>query len=123
MTTGQALYEFWNSFGIPAYAETSVPEDTVYPWITYENTVTSFDDNGVTAAVNIWYHTESEAQPNAKVKEISDRIGLGGVTIPAEDGFIWIKKGSPWIRSLTDNDDNSVKRRFLNVRYEFCLTE
>lgn len=123
MTIGQALFEFWNSFGIPAYADTAVPDDNIFPWITYENTVTSFYDGGVTAAVNVWYHTESEAQPNAKVKEISERIGLGGVAVPAEDGFIWITKGSPWVRNLTDNDDNSIKRRFLNVHYEFCLSE
>lgn len=119
MTETQALYEFWNGFGLKAYPSTSVPEDTKFPWLTYEVQTAHFGSQPVNIAVNLWYHTDSEAIPNKKVKEISDEIGFGGVTIPCDTGVLWIKRGAPWCINLSDESDISIKRRQLNVTIEF----
>ena len=34
MTKANAIYNFWNSFGITAYEENTVPEDAIFPYIT-----------------------------------------------------------------------------------------
>ena len=39
----QALHDFWNSFDIPAYESTTVPDDHGDFYITYEATVDSLD--------------------------------------------------------------------------------
>ena len=36
MDKSQALNTFWNSFGIPAYDEYTVPDGTSIPYITYD---------------------------------------------------------------------------------------
>ena len=36
MTPTAALYQFWSSFGITAYPSNRVPEDTAFPFITYD---------------------------------------------------------------------------------------
>ena len=44
MTPTAALYQFWSSFGITAYPSNRVPEDTAFPFITYEPIIAKCDD-------------------------------------------------------------------------------
>lgn len=117
MTKEEALYRFFSRFGITAYPSNAVPEDTVFPWLTYTTPIGY--DGAVSAEVNLWYHTESEAVPNRKAEEIANVIGLGGVLVAYDDGAIWIKRGNPWSVALTDATSASIKRRQLNVIYEY----
>ena len=119
MTKTEALYKFFNSFGLTAYPSNSVPDDTVFPWLTYEPTIGNFGDEQLSITVNLWYHTDSEAIPNKKVDDISEAIGMGGVTVPYDDGMIWITRGTPFCQSLSDENDASIKRRMLNVNLEY----
>ena len=43
MTKAAAIYQFWNSFGLAAYEENSVPDDATFPYITYQLVTDSFD--------------------------------------------------------------------------------
>ena len=36
MTKAAAIYQFWNSFGLTAYEENTVPDDAAFPYITYQ---------------------------------------------------------------------------------------
>lgn len=118
MTKTQALFQFFNSFGIPAYPLDSVPDDTVFPWITYEVSIAGFGSEAYISA-HLYYYTASEAVPNAKVEEIAEQIGESGITIPYDKGIIWIKKGSPYSNSPADQNDPSIKHRVLNLVLEF----
>lgn len=119
MTKAAALQDFFSRFGIAAYAASSVPDDAVFPWLTYELITGAFDGGAVGLTVNLWYYTDSEAVPNAKAQEISDAIGYGGALVPCDGGYIWIRRGSPWCQSITEASDKSIKRRYLNVTAEF----
>ena len=122
MTKEAALKQFFNSFGIKFYPSTAVPKDVVFPYGTYE-VITSFWEGGeVGLTVNLWYFTTDEAPPNAKARELSEAIGFGGKIIPCDGGYIWLKRGSPWCQSLTDETDQNIIRRYINVSAEY-LTE
>ena len=124
MTPEAAVYKFLAGFGIPAYASSSTPDQAEFPYITYDLVLGSWGRTEVNVPVNVWYRTDSEAVPNAKVREIAEAIGLGGVTVPCDDGMLWIKKGSPWAQSVTiDGEDEKVKRRYVNINIEFLTTE
>lgn len=118
-TKAAALHEYFSSFGIPAYPVSSVPEDTVFPWLTYELVTSSWEQGEVALVLNLWYYTESEAKPNAKAEEISKAIGMGGALLPCDDGVIWLKRGSPWCQSLQDATDPMIKRRYINITAEY----
>lgn len=118
-TKAAALHEFFSSFGLPAYPVSSVPEDTVFPWLTYELVTSSWEQGEVALVLNLWYYTESEATPNAKAEEISKAIGMGGALLPCDEGVIWLKRGSPWCQSLQDATDPMIKRRYINVTAEY----
>lgn len=124
MTPEAAVYKFLAGFGIPAYASSSTPDQAEFPYITYDLVLGSWGRTEVNVPVNVWYRTDSEAVPNAKVREIAEAIGLGGVTVPCDDGMLWIKKGSPWAQSVTiDGEDEKVKRRYVNINIEFLTTD
>lgn len=118
MTKGAALQSFFNGI-MPAYAETSVPDDASFPYLTYQLALNAWDSGETALAINMWFYTTSEAIPNAKAQELSDAIGYGGVTIPCDGGFIWLKRGSPWCQNLQDDTDKNIKRRYINVTAEY----
>ena len=121
------LYRFFNQF-LPAYPFTSVPrnddgvEDVVFPYATYEVVTGSFDDGELSITLNLWFYTTSEAIPDAKAQEISDYIGSGGMRLPCDGGYIWIKRGTPWCQNLSDDAAPGIKRRYINITVEY-LTE
>lgn len=119
MTKEAALHSFFNSFGIPGYPSSAVPEDAVFPWLTYDLTTSAWDGGEVGLTVNLWYYTTDEAPPNAKAREISAAIGMGGVLVPCDGGSIWLKRGAPWCQNLRDDADPNIKRRYLNITAEY----
>ena len=118
MTKGDALQSFFNSI-MPSYAESSVPDNATLPYLTYELITSSWNGGEVGLTVNMWFRTASEKEPNAAVDKLSNAIGLGGVQLPCDDGVIWLKRGSPWAQSLTDETDKTIKRRYINVTAEY----
>lgn len=119
MTKGAALHNFFSGFGMDAYAASSVPEDVTFPYLTYELITSAWEGGEVGLTVNLWFYTTSEAIPNAKAQELSAAIGLGGVIIPCDGGFIWLKRGSPWCQSLQDDTSPTIKRRYINISAEY----
>ena len=118
MTKGAALQAFFSQF-MDAYAASAVPDDVTFPYLTYELITSAWDGGEVGLTVNLWFYTTSEAVPNAKAQELSYAIGYGGVTLPCDGGFIWLKRGSPWCQNLQDDTDPNIKRRYINVTAEY----
>lgn len=117
MTKGEAIQAFFNQF-LTAYPASAVPQDVVFPWLTYELVTGSWGDGDLSLQVNLWYYTTSEADPNAMAERLSREIGRGGVLLPCDGGAIWVKRGSPWCQSVPDAD-KAVKRRLINLSVEF----
>ena len=118
MTKGAALQSFFDSI-MTAYASSAVPEDATLPYLTYELITSAWNGGEVGLTVNMWFRTTSEKEPNAAVDKLSKAIGLGGVFLHCDDGVIWLKRGSPWAQSLTDETDKTIKRRYINVTAEY----
>lgn len=121
MTKDKALHAWFSQF-LPAYPTSNVPDDAVFPWLTYELITGAFDSGEISMTVNLWFHTESEAVPNKKAQEIADAIGMGGAIIPCDGGYIWLKRGSPWCQNIADESEPTIKRRYLNVTAEYLTT-
>ena len=122
MTKAAAIYQFWNSFGLTAYEENTVPTDAAFPYITYQLVTDSFDRE-VPVTVSLWYRSESWTAINAKEEEISQKISRGGKIIPCDGGAIWLKRGRPFSQSMADESDNLIKRKYLNITAEFITAD
>lgn len=124
MTPEAAIYQFLSGFNIPAYAATSTPSDAEFPYITYDLVVGEWMQGEVSLPVNVWYRTDSEAAPNAKVRDISRELGMGGVVLTCDGGMLWLKKGSPWAQAVrAESGDEKIKRRYLNIDVEYLTAE
>ena len=122
MTKASTIYQFWNSFGLTAYEENSVPDEADFPYITYQFVTDSFDRE-IPLTVSIWYRSESWTAINAKTEEISQKISRGGKVIPCDGGAIWLKRGQPFAQSMGDESDNLIKRKYLNMTAEFMTAD
>ena len=122
MTKAAAIYQFWNSFGLTAYEENTVPTDAAFPYITYQLVTDSFDRE-IPLTASIWYRSESWTAINAKTEEISQKISRGGRIIPCDGGAIWLKRGQPFAQSMGDESDDLIKRKYLNTTAEFMTTD
>ena len=122
MTKAAAIYQFWNSFGLTAYDENTVPTDADFPYITYQFVTDSFDRE-IPLSASLWYRGESWTAINAKTEEISQKISRGGKIISCDGGAIWLKRGQPFAQSMGDESDNLVKRKYLNITAEFMTAD
>ena len=122
MTKASAIYQFWNSFGLTAYEENTVPDDAAFPYITYQLVIDSFDRE-IPLTASIWYRSESWAGINAKAEEVSQTISRGGKIIPCDGGAIWLKRGQPFAQSMGDESDDLIKRKYLNITAEFMTAD
>lgn len=122
MNKAQAIHSFWSSFGLPAYDQSSVPSgkgEAVMPYITYEMKADNID-NEVGLVGSIWYRSPSWEAVTLKSDEVAQRIGEI-LPIPLDNGYCWIKRGSPLAQRMSDEDD-SVRRILINITVEY-LTE
>lgn len=118
MTKAATIYQFWNSFGLTAYEENTVPTDADFPYITYQLVTDSFDRE-IPLTASLWYRSESWTDINAKTEEISQKISRGGKIIPCDGGAIWLKRGQPFAQNMGDDSDDLIKRKLINVVIEY----
>lgn len=113
----QALYQFWSSFGIPAYEETSVPDEAKLPYITYEVSVSSFDEP-IPLSASVW--TTNLADLSRKTDEISEHISkMNPPTIPIDGGRLRIVKRQPFGQEMSDDTNRKKKRMVLGITVEY----
>lgn len=117
MNEFQAYQQFWESFKIPAYDESTTPEEATLPYITY-NVITSDFGDTVYPTASIWYKGTSWTNVTEKAKEIESAIGLGGILVPFDNGYIWIKRDESFIRRMSDPDD-LIRRIVLSLQVEY----
>ena len=122
MTKAAAIYQFWSGFGLTAYEENTVPTDADFPYITYQLVTDSFDHE-MPATASLWYRSESWTAINAKTEEISQKISRGGKIIPCDGGAIWLKRGQPFAQNMGDENDDLIKRKYINITAEFMTAD
>ena len=122
MTKAAAIYQFWNSFSLTAYEENTVPDDAVFPYITYQLVTDSFDRE-IPLSASLWYRSESWTAINAKTEEISQKISRGGKIISCDGGAIWMKRGQPFAQNMGDESDDLIKRKYINITAEFMTAD
>ena len=112
-----ALNTLWNSFGLTAYDELTVPDSAVLPYITYSASVADLGEM-VYLTASLWYRSNSWADVSQKAEEIGNAIG-GGMGIPYDNGRLWITKASPFAQRMNDDSDSQIRRIVLQVTGEY----
>lgn len=124
MDSAQAIHRFWSRFGWKAYDSATVPSeafDPEMPRITYDVAMSEFLSD-VLLSASLWDRSYSWERISKKADEIYEYIGLGGRIIYYTGGSIWIKRGSPFMQRMADEDD-TVRRIYLNVEVEYFTSK
>lgn len=114
----KALYDFWSSFGLPAYPENNVPysEDGLNPveppYITYRVVRPEWRSQ-VSTYARVWYKDTSFKDISEKVDEIESRIGEG-VMLPTDNGFLLLFKDINFCQ-YEPTDDSRLKVAYLSL--------
>ena len=129
MTREQAIFDFWNSFNIPAFEENSVPtgEDApAYPYITYQLVIDNFGSQVQTSASVYDRDKDNYSalfQVLQKTAEIRRKISRGGIMLAFDSGAVWLKPNTPFSQIMGDSEDNAVRRTYLNMTAEFISAD
>ena len=111
-----ALKTFFSGFGLPAYAESSVPENTELPYITYSLSVPEWNQKASLYA-QVWDRTKS----NTGIIKVADQItaDVGEMKkIPCDGGYLVIWPETPAIQILVDGDYRSAYINFSVNSYQ-----
>ncbi len=118
MDRWEALYDFWSSFSIPAYDETSVPSDAEMPYITYQASVGPFEQlQNITAS--IWTKSRSWLEADQKADEIENYIKHMGCPKINGGRYRVFIGDTPYAQNMGDPENDFIKRKLLNVVFEF----
>ncbi len=121
MDKGQALNNFWNSFGWTAYDEYTTPEDIPDAHITYEYASDGLDVN-LPLHATIWDRSSSWSSVTQKAEEIAHAISTSSPIALDTGGYMWIKKGEPFAQRIEDETDDMARGMYINIIVEY-LTE
>ena len=119
MNKAQALHSFWNSFGIPAYDSSTVPEESSRGkfYITYDVSIDRLDAPVILTA-SIWdVDTMSWERISQKVDEISNDL-IQVKAIPLDIGYLYLTRGQPFAQRMSD-EDPTTRRIYINLMAEY----
>lgn len=112
--TAQKVY--WQSFGLPAYQELTVPEDAKFPYITYQTASGSLG-GVVNVSASIYYKGtswKSIMQEVLQMEKVVDR------QVVIEGGMMKVRKPvSNFAQPMSEAADTKVRRMLLTVEVEF----
>ena len=122
MTKGEALHQFWSSFGWTAIDENSAYDRgnaPDFPYITYSVSTDSLD-NTLDMNASLWDRSTSWKAVSEKAEEIADYIvKMYPPSIKIDGGRLYIAKGRPFAQRMGDPDDDRIRRIYLNIQAEF----
>lgn len=118
MDKAQAIDTFWSGFGIPAYDETSVPDDATFPYLTYQVSTSSINETVIMNA-SLWYYGTSWEAVTKTADFIGSYIGRGGIMCLYDGGSLWVKRSTPFAQRMSDPGDPLIRRIVLTIDAEF----
>ncbi len=130
MNKQQAYKTFWNGFGVLAFEENSVPDDSVfealissgaatakYPYIAYQVLI---DDIGGTLFPTAAIYDRSSSWERSDTLSNTISASIEGMNaIELDEGYMYITKGTPFAQHQLEDRDLSIRVVRLNLGVEF----
>lgn len=109
--TASALYDFYSSFGVPAYQTDTVPDDAQLPYIAYSYAEPRHDLPASHYA-QIYMRTNGNEQLLALAGRIVEAVGEG---TRLTDG-VTLRPSTPLVQIMVDANDPDVRFAYINLQ-------
>lgn len=124
----KALYNFWASFGLPAWHQDTVPGEAVLPYITFE-TVSGEALSATILTGTVWMRDEDDgtsinAKRAAVLDRIADAVPQAGARLDAGDGgyLMLYRNSGNFQRYVQDPEDRKVVGGRTTLEVHFYKT-
>jgi len=111
INTAQALYDFWSSFGIPAFTTQSIPDDAFLPYITY-SLVETEPTEPATHYAQVYYRSTDNTALLSMVDRIKAAIGTGK-RLECDGGLVVLRPSTPYVQ-MQGTDENQYA--YINLQ-------
>ena len=115
--TAMALKSFLSQFGVPAYSETSVPDELELPYITYPIREPEWREQATFYSV-IWCRTNGYEQALGLADSIMAAIH-DGARLETENGYVILYPANPFCQEMTgeteSQTDEDTKGLYINM--------
>lgn len=105
--TAAALKNFFSQFGLPAYTETTIPDEVELPYISYSLSEPEWNRKASMYA-QVWDYGKSNSLILQKADEITAAIGEGKVIDLSGVGYLVIWPETPLIQLMVDGEYRSA---------------
>lgn len=112
-TINRVLNAFFNSFGIPAYLEDTIPDGAKLPYLTYKPVIPGGWNESSTFHARLWYPSRSGRMPVLQTADTISAAIAEGLSIPCDGGAVLLCKGAPWAQPM-DNPPEGYLCEYLN---------
>lgn len=109
----KTIFSFFRSLGYEVYLDNNVSENATFPYITIRYEI---DDFGVDSLLQgqIWDKAQSRENVNKVSDELLTVINTGiKVRIVNDRGYLYLRKGSPFIQPITETEGYQVN--YFNI--------
>lgn len=117
MDKWQALNNFFNSFGVTAYEESTVPDNATFPRITYESRTGALDDV-IQIDCSVWDLSNSWGTVDRVVNTIESVVNSYACP-QIEGGRYRVFKGTPFAQRMKDPENDNIRRTVIHLNFEF----
>lgn len=128
-----ALWDFWGQFdlngkAIPAYQIGAVPNDAVFPYVTFSPAqAAAMSTLPMIATVWVKFNGENSspalAQRSAFLEAVSRAIPQEGVMLHVDGGFLVLNRGSgDFLSTIVDDSDKTVLGGRVGYEVRFYTT-
>lgn len=104
ISTATALYNFFSGFDLPAYNESTIPDDAELPYIVYQLVEPEWSEKTI-MYVRVYYRNKtSNFEALQKADEIAGAVGVG-IRLDCQGGYVVLRPETPLIQPIPPEND------------------
>lgn len=118
-TFSKTLFSFLESLGYPVYLYNQIPKNAKMPYITIDYSSVSIGGSTVISG-NMWDKSTNRNIVNFMADKLDELIGYGVKVNVGEYGSMILRKGSPFIQPMA-NDDTTIQNNYFNLELQLYI--
>ena len=118
-TYTKSLFSFFSELGYPVFLTNQVQDNAKLPYITIDYTSNSLFETNLISG-RIWDKSTSRKTVNSISDKLDEKVGYGIKVKVGDYGNMVVRKGSPFIQPIAD-DDPTIQVNYFNLEVQLFI--